>query len=182
MAQDWQTEAFALTARCPMRPTCRIAGLSLALAAAQIGLTRQAGDPEFKLTAGERKLIELTNAERKKEDLPPLAINLLLCKVARAHSQNMAKQEKLQHDLDDKTPFDRLDDAKYEFRRAAENILQHAVDSAPADMLKLWMDSETHRANILNDGFTEIGLGFAKNDKGELYVTQVLAAPLKKEK
>jgi uncharacterized protein YkwD len=164
-----------------MRSTFAIVGFFLALATIQVGSARQTGEPEFKLTGDEQKLLELTNAERKKENLPPLAVNQLLCKVARAHSQNMAKQEKLQHDLDEKTPFDRLDDAKYEFRRAAENILQNAGDSSPADMLKLWMDSPTHRANILKEDLTEIGLGFAKNDKGELYVTQVLAAPLKKE-
>jgi len=67
-----------------------------------------------KLSADEKKLLDLTNAEREKEDLPPLKANAILMKLARAHSENMAKQQKLDHDLDCKTPFDRLREAEYD--------------------------------------------------------------------
>ena len=46
--------------------------------------------------------------------------------------------------------------------------------------MKLWMDSPEHKANILRDKFTEIGIGIARNAKGEVYYTQVFAAPKKK--
>ena len=49
-----------------------------------------------------------------------------------------------------------------------------------ADILKLWMDSDPHRKNILSAKFTEVGVGIAKNDKGEVYCTEIFAAPLKK--
>ena len=137
--------------------------------------------PVFKLSADEQKLLELTNAERKKEDLSSLKASPILFQLARSHSQNMAKQEKLDHDLDCKSPFDRLKDANYDFRHAAENIAQSVGEPTIADILKLWTDSEPHRANILKDGFTEIGLGIAKNDKGEVYCTQIFGTPVKKE-
>jgi uncharacterized protein YkwD len=133
--------------------------------------------PAFKLSADEQKLLELTNAERKKENLPPYKAHPLLFKAARDHSKNMAKQEKLEHDLDGKTPFNRLDDVKYNYLRGGENIARSAGEPTMAEILAIWMESEGHRANILKEGYTEIGIGIAKNDKGELYFTQVFAAP-----
>src|SRR5262245_30667066 len=68
-----------------------------------------AGEPaEVKMSAQEKKLLELTNAERKKKDLPPLQPNALLAKIARAHSANMAQQQKMDHFLDGKSPADRV--------------------------------------------------------------------------
>src|SRR5438874_2719232 len=70
--------------------------------------TTQAGEPKFQPTAQEKKLLDLTNAERKKEELPPLKFNPTLMKVARDHSKNMAKQSKMDHVLDGKNPRDRI--------------------------------------------------------------------------
>jgi len=133
-----------------------------------------------KLSADEKKLLDLTNAEREKEDLPPLKANAILMKLARAHSENMAKQQKLDHDLDCKTPFDRLREAEYDYQRAGENIAQSGEQAAPSDILMLWLDSAPHRANIMSENYTEIGLGIAKNENGETYATQVFAKPLKR--
>ncbi len=158
--------------------TSSVAVLILAL----IGSAQEGGNQEttFTLSGNEKKLLDLTNAAREKEELPPLKANPILTKLARAHSQNMAEQEKLGHDLDCKTPFDRLREAKYEYQRAAENVAQSGEQASMADIMKLWLDSEPHRANILGEGYTEIGIGLAKNDKGEVYATQVFAKPLKK--
>lgn len=162
-----------------MRPWLLSSSLLMVLAAHGLTQSNQSKD-EFKLTEQEKQLLELTNAERKKENLPPFKAAALLCKAAREHSHNMAKQEKLDHELDCKSPFDRLDSVKYNYQRAAENIALSAGEPSMADILKLWMDSDGHRANILSEKYTEIGLGLAKNDKGETYATQVFAAPLKK--
>jgi uncharacterized protein YkwD len=139
-----------------------------------------AQDKAFVLEPAEKMLLELTNAERKKEDLPPLKANPLLFKAARGHSQNMAKQGKLEHELDEKKPPDRLKETGYRFQRAGENIAFGTDNLALGDIMKLWMESEGHKANIVNPDFTEIGLGIARNDKGEVYYTQVFAAPLGK--
>lgn len=163
-----------------MRPWLMSVLCVLVLTALGFSQSDQTKKPAFKLSADEQKLFELTNAERKKEDLPPLKANPVLCQVGRKHSQNMAKQEKLDHVLDCKTPFDRLDDAKYDYQNGAENVAMSADEPAMADIFKLWMDSELHRKNILSAKYTEIGLGIAKNAKGEVYCTQVFATPFKK--
>jgi uncharacterized protein YkwD len=134
---------------------------------------------KFKLDATETKLLELTNAERKKEDLPPLKADPILCKVAREHSKNMAQQEMLAHDLDCKSPFDRIKEAGYRFGRAGENIAYGSECYPLADIMKNWMESEGHRANIMHKDYTEIGLGAARNNKGDIYYTQVFATPLR---
>jgi uncharacterized protein YkwD len=139
-----------------------------------------AQEKAFKLEATEKMLLELTNAERKKECLPPLKVNALLFKAARGHSKNMAEQGKLDHELDEKKPLDRIKETGYRFGRAGENIAFGADNLPLTDIMKLWMESEGHKANILNPDFTEIGLGIARNDKAEVYYTQVFATPLGK--
>jgi uncharacterized protein YkwD len=137
-----------------------------------------AAEPNVEMSKQEKEILELTNKEREKENLPPLERHPLLFKAARAHSANMAKQEKMEHVLDDKNPGQRVEDAGYKWMNVGENIA--ATDNEPpAAIIKLWMDSKLHRANILNKDFRHIGIGIAKNDKGETYYTQVFANPKK---
>lgn len=139
----------------------------------------------FPLTGEEKELLELTNAERAKQKLPPLKPNPLLFKVARLHSANMAKKGEMNHVLDGKTPAQRTLDGGYNYRRVAENIAK-AENFAKAggpplkEIVEGWMNSEVHRENILRSGMEEIGLGIARNDKGEVYYTQLFATPRKK--
>ncbi|VTR90963.1 Putative uncharacterized protein OS=Arthrospira sp. PCC 8005 GN=ARTHRO_300014 PE=4 SV=1: CAP [Gemmata massiliana] len=77
---------------------------------------------DLKLTADEQAVVDLTNAERKKADLQPLKPNPQLMEAARGHAQNMAKQDKLEHVLDDKTPADRTKAAGYKSGTIGENI------------------------------------------------------------
>jgi uncharacterized protein YkwD len=138
-----------------------------------------ADEPKVEMSKQEKEILELTNKEREKEKLPPLEPDPLLFKAARAHSANMAKQDKMEHILDDKNPGQRVEDAGYKWMNVGENIA--ATDNEPATaIVKLWMDSKLHKANILNKDFRHIGIGIAKNDKGETYYTQVFASPLKK--
>jgi uncharacterized protein YkwD len=84
----------------------------------------------------------------------------------------------LEHDLDGKNPAQRVRDAGYEYGRLAENIAMSDRPRVPlASILKGWMKSPLHRDNLLDEGVSEIGLGIARNDKGEVYFTQVFARP-----
>jgi len=136
-------------------------------------------EPKLEMSKEEKALLELTNKERAKEKLPPLEANELLFKAARAHSANMAKQRELNHVLDGKNPGTRLDDVGYDWMEVGENIAQ-ATDETAADIIKLWMGSELHRANIMNKDLRQVGIGIAKNAKGEVYYTQDFATPKKK--
>jgi uncharacterized protein YkwD len=131
------------------------------------------------LTDDEKLIVELTNKERAKEGLPPLTINLTLCKVARGHSANMVKHGKMDHVLDGKKPADRADEGGYKWEVVAENLGTGEKRYTVPLLMKDWMESKVHRVNILHKEFTEIGVGIAQTDKGERYFTQVFAAPAK---
>jgi uncharacterized protein YkwD len=132
---------------------------------------------KFMLSKEEQQLLDLTNQERKKAKLPPLKANAVLCKVARAHSANMAKQGKMEHKLDGKDVFARLTAAAYDYAVAGENLARG--EDSLEDVVAEWMKSKGHRENILADDFTEIGLGLAKAGNGRIYYTQVFADPQK---
>jgi uncharacterized protein YkwD len=126
-------------------------------------------------TDEEKVFVELTNKERAREKLPPYKINATLCKVARAHAENMARQDKMEHVLDGKTPTNRVNESGYAWRRVGENIAW-AEDLPAEKVMQGWMESPHHRDNILHKEFTEIGIGLAHKGK-EVYYTQVFAQP-----
>lgn len=129
-----------------------------------------------KLDDDEKAILDLTNKARAEKKLPLLKVNPMLLKAARAHSANMAKKGELRHDLDGKTVGDRVKAEGYEFARAGENI---AVGEGVSldEIFKGWMESKGHRENILQEDYQEIGLGIARNDKGEMYYAQVFGKP-----
>ena len=135
--------------------------------------------PPLKLSDDEKTLLDLTNAERAKEKLPPLTANPLLFQAARAHSANMAKKGEMKHVLDGKGVEQRLDDVRYDFHKCGENIAWSDGASLP-EIMKGWMDSKAHREHILTPDFTEIGIGVARNDKGDVYYTQDFGVPFEK--
>jgi len=137
--------------------------------------TLRAGD--LAMSDAEKKILALTNAERKQKELPPLQPSAPLFKVAQAHSENMAKQGKMEHELDGKTPLKRLQAAGYRYARAYENIAAGDAIVPLEDLMKAWMDSKGHRENILNAVCTEIGLGIARDKNGQMYYTQLFAKP-----
>jgi len=135
---------------------------------------------KVELSEVEQAILDATNKERESENLPPLKPNKTLCEVARAHSANMAKQGKMEHELDGKNPADRAKDSGYVYAQLAENVASRENETL-SEVMKSWMDSKMHKDNILNKDVTEIGLGMAKTEKGEYYYTQVFGLPKKKK-
>ncbi len=132
------------------------------------------------MSKDEGTLLELINQERAKEKLPPLRPQTLLFRAARGHSANMARQGKMEHVLDGKTPGQRVLAVGYDYGKVSENIAMSEGAEAPLTaIVKGWMESKLHRENLLGNKVTETGLGIARNDKGEVYYTQVFARPRK---
>jgi uncharacterized protein YkwD len=132
-------------------------------------------EPKFKLSDDEKKLLDLVNKEREKLRLLPLQPDERLFKAARAHAANMAKQEKLEHDLDGKGVGKRIEEAGYPALQAGENISLESVNDVKA-AVKGWMGSKGHRESILSKAFTDNGIGIARSARGEYYYVQVFAA------
>lgn len=110
------------------------------------------------VSAYEQKVVELTNQERAKNGLKPLALDTELSKVAREKSRDMQSKGYFSHTSPTYgSPFDMMKKFGITYRSAGENIAMG--QPTPEEVVKAWMNSEGHRANILNSSYTHIGVG-----------------------
>lgn len=118
------------------------------------------------------EVIALTNTERASSGLPPLAPDPLLTAAAQAHSSDMVTRAFYAHTSPDgREPWDRAADAGSRHRTVGENIA--CGQRSPAEVVRGWMDSPGHRANILKPSFTHMGVGFAGGGRSGTYWTQL---------
>lgn len=102
------------------------------------------------------KLLESTNAERTKNNAPPLIFNSRLSRAAEMKAENMFEQNYWAHFAPDgKTPWDFMNQAEYKYEFAGENLAKNFLFSQ--NVVDAWMDSPTHRENLLRSDFTEVG-------------------------
>ncbi len=107
----------------------------------------------------ERKVVELVNEYRVQSGLSPLTINEKLCSVARMKSQDMKDKQYFSHTSPTYgSPFDMMKQFGISYRTAGENIAMG--QQTPEAVVAAWMNSEGHRANIMNGSFKEIGVGY----------------------
>jgi hypothetical protein len=127
-------------------------------------------------------LSTLTNEVRAKEQLPTLTENPLLVKAAEMKAQDMAAKSYFAHvSPEGKSPWYWFDQAGYKYSFAGENLAVNFTDSEK--VTEAWMNSPTHRANIVGGAYTEVGTGIATGTyKGHesVFVAQVYGRPLVK--
>ncbi|UNO39940.1 sigma-70 family RNA polymerase sigma factor [Streptomyces sp. MST-110588] len=105
-----------------------------------------------------QQVISLVNTERAKAGCSPLTSNPRLTAAAQGHSRDMAVRHFFDHtNPDGAGPGERITAAGYQWSTYGENIAYG--QQSPADVMKSWMNSPGHRANILNCAFKEIGIG-----------------------
>lgn len=111
----------------------------------------------------EEKVVELTNIEREKAGLSPLKIDSTLMKVSQQKAQDMSTNHYFDHISPTYgTPYDMMSKAGIVYSAAGENIAWG--HPSPEAVVKGWMNSPGHRANILNNSFTYIGVGHTEGD------------------
>ena len=129
----------------------------------------------------EHFVIQHTNGERVAAGLSPLTHDPIISDIARAHSENISRMG-LSHELEGRGPTDRALRAGYNCRayhadgsytyELSENILQYPVasrhdgfdtisEAVASGLVKSWMSSPGHRANILDEDVRRIGVGIA---------------------
>lgn len=128
-------------------------------------------------------LSTLTNKERAQNDAPELVISPVLTQAAELKAKHMAENEYFAHTSPDgKSPWYWLDQVGYEYSYAGENLAINFNESK--DVTRAWMDSPSHRANIIKDSYTEVGTGVATGYfEGEktIFVAQIYANPRERE-
>lgn len=107
------------------------------------------------------QLIELHNQERSKFNLPPLRLNAALSNSAQQKALVMLEKDCWSHYCPaGKSPWDFVVSANYEYIYAGENLAQGFLDSESA--VVAWMNSPSHRENILRAEFEDIGFGIVQ--------------------
>ncbi|WP_103069359.1 CAP domain-containing protein [Aquimarina sediminis] len=118
-----------------------------------------------------QELLSLVNQAREAEGVHPLTINTKLTAAAEFHANDMNNNGFFSHTgSNGSSVSDRVNDQGYSWRRVAENIAKGQRN--PQEVHDAWMNSSGHRRNILNSGYTEIGLARVAS-----YWVQVFAAP-----
>lgn len=120
----------------------------------------------------EMEVVNLVNQEREKQGLKPLQADAKLSKVARDKSQDMIDNQYFSHESPRYgSPFDMIKSYGISYRAAAENIA--AGQTSAKQVVDGWMNSDGHRANILNPDLDTIGVGYAKGGSYGHYWTQM---------
>ncbi|TAF57469.1 MAG: hypothetical protein EAZ61_01290, partial [Oscillatoriales cyanobacterium] len=130
-----------------------------ALSAANFVAVGEAAPPTTTLEAFEAEVLALTNQFRQDNGIAGLTANAALSQAAETHSQAMANLDFFSHTgLDGSTASDRAIAAGYTSSFVGENI--GAGHSTPASVVQGWIESEGHRANLLNASYTQLGVGY----------------------
>ncbi|MBS8266622.1 LysM peptidoglycan-binding domain-containing protein [Mesobacillus boroniphilus] len=123
----------------------------------------------------ESQVIQLTNQERAKNGLKPLAADWQLSRVARYKSADMRDKNYFSHTSPTYgSPFTMMKNFGITYRSAGENIA--AGQRTPSEVVKSWMNSPGHRKNILSPTYTHIGVGHASGGNYGHYWTQMFIA------
>lgn len=124
-------------------------------------------------------IVEMTNEERAAGALGSVRRSAILDRAATLKAQDMATKQYFSHNSPSGvTPWYWFGQAGYTFVHAGENLAIHFTDSG--DVVEAWMESPTHRANIMNGNYTEIGVGTAEGEyEGfkTVYVVQLFGTP-----
>jgi uncharacterized protein YkwD len=115
-------------------------------------------------------------AARAVAGIRPLVRDRRLDALALAHAVRMAARHDLSHDAGDGSPVDRLRAAGLDARDFGENVA-HAQSIALAHRA-LWA-SPSHRANLLGGDFDRVGVGVARDERGDAWITETFAGALR---
>lgn len=106
----------------------------------------------------DKELLNLVNVEREKNGLEDLELNEKLSKAAQEKANNMFQSNYWAHFAPDgTTPWKFIVDQNYEYIYAGENLARGYTTSR--DAVDAWMNSPTHKANILSAKYEDMGFG-----------------------
>ena len=120
---------------------------------------------EVKPESFEQKLLDLHNNERTKKGRDAFFLDSTLCEYARNHASWMSEKNTLKHS--------NIKVLMKQYYTVGENIAFN--QKTEQEVIKAWMNSSGHRANIMNRSFAKIGFGKSYNKKGQPYWCTVFA-------
>ena len=123
------------------------------------------------LTTNEQEIFDLINSKRTANGLAPLKIDKDLENIARLKARDMVDKNYFSHQSETYgSPFDMMKNFGISYKTAGENI---AGNPSNTGVVTEWMNSEEHKANILNSDYTYTGVA-AQNGSpyGKIFVQE----------
>jgi uncharacterized protein YkwD len=122
-----------------------------------------------------RRVVDLTNAFRRQENLPPTGPAPQLASAARYFADFMARTGKFSHTADGSEPAARAKRFGYDYCIVSENIA-YVFSSEGTDTAELarrvvegWQKSPGHRKNMLDPNVTETAVAIARSPRTDYY-------------
>ena len=132
------------------------------------------------VTFSSDQIIALTNAKRAQSGLAQLSFNSQLSQAAASKAGDMYAADYWAHNSPSgKTPWNFISSAGYRYLYAGENLARDFSDAS--SVVDAWMASPSHRSNILDDHFKEIGVAVASGDlegREVILVVQMFGTPV----
>ena len=121
------------------------------------------------LTTEEQEVFDLVNKQRTDNGLKALKVDSNLQKVAKEKANDMVKNNYFAHNSPTYgSPFDMMKKFGISYKSAGENLAGNSTGKRAVDA---WINSEGHRANILNSSFNYTGVAVVESSKyGRIYV------------
>lgn len=118
-----------------------------------------------------KELIKLANQDRATNYLAPLKENSKLTKAAQKRADYLASTGYFSHqDFQGNWPWHYFTENGYKFKHAGENLARKFTEAE--EVQKAFMSSPTHKANILNVHYKEVGSAISIDSEGNYYVVE----------
>lgn len=122
-----------------------------------------------------KKVVELVNIERNKQGIPPVNEDVKLTQLAVIKGNDFSIKNYFDHYSPlYGYPWDMAGIFDYSFTSFGENIARNFT--TPESVVYAWMQSTSHRTNILNPAFTNIGIACTNGNDGQLYWVQLFSS------
>lgn len=144
----------------PYVPMLLIVGVGILLGGPRQDAT--AGVLSYATEMSRTQLLQSTNLERSKAGAPTLKLNDQLSKAAQAKAQDMVAKNYWSHYTPTgDAPWVFVDATGYTYSKAGENLAYGFASSK--DTVTGWMNSKTHKENLLDTAYSEVGFGYANS-------------------
>lgn len=178
LLSDWRIRLSSFSANQKTKKVAKIISIILCTEIVLLGVLFLIPSTAFSQINTDQ-LIQLTNAERERFNLPPLTYNKKLTKAAENKARDIFKKDYFSHTTPAGKVFSEwIKEADYWYLYAGENL---AIGFATNEgTVAAWMRSGKHRENILGKQYEEIGLAAVEgefNDQKTTVIVQLFGTP-----
>jgi uncharacterized protein YkwD len=111
-------------------------------------------------TITRENILASINKERVSKGLNELTLDVDLSRAAQTKSKDMLRRNYFDHYAFGLSPWDFMINAGYDYSAAGENLAMNF--NTTEGMVSAWMNSASHRDNILSPDYKETGIGIVK--------------------